>query len=102
MPFVSSYAHLTSATVPNDSWEEAWFAIEGWKGYLQSFPGMQKVRIAARKHGENAVRLHVSVSFEYAEQLDEWVQGPWTAGKILASLEPPATEISDELLEELS
>lgn len=96
MPYPVSFSHLTSASVPGAAWDEAWMALESWKGYLQAFPGFLRLRMSARALDGGDVRLHVAISWEHTEQLEEWLGSRWTASGLLRSLSRPAFDITEE------
>lgn len=102
MAYIIGYSRLTSLTVPATAWDEAWFALASWKGYMQSFPGYQAIRISARALDNGDVRVHTAVSFEYPEQLEEWRTGPFTIEHLLTSIDEPAYDVVGESVEDLS
>lgn len=102
MAHIDGYSHLVRANIPAQSWDEAWFSLTSWKGYLQSFPGFQHIRIAARKLDNDDVRLHINTTWEYAEQLEEWLTSHWSVERLLTSLSAPAYEIEQETTEVLA
>lgn len=99
MAHIISYSHFTSATLSRHSFDEAWFAIQSWKGYLQSFPGYLGMRLAARPLEDNNIHFHVATDWEEPEQLEEWLHSEWSAASLLKSLRDPATEIVEESYE---
>ena len=101
MAQVDSYAHITIASLPKETWDEAWFTLQSWKGYLQSFPGFLAVRFAARLLDNGDIRFHVSTIWEYPEQLEEWLGSEWGAEHILQALEQPAYDIDSATYEVL-
>jgi len=101
MAHVASYSHITIATIPRESWDDAWFAIESWKGYLQSFPGLLGIRLSARPLHNGDVRFHVSTVWEYPEQLDVWRRSQWSADSLLGALEQPAYDIEAAAYEDI-
>lgn len=102
MAHIISYSHDTTASIPARSWDEAWFAIQSWKGYLQSFPGMLSIRMAARALENGDIRFHSSLMWEEPEQLEEWRESHWSMKNLLSSIDPPAYDIEEETLEDLS
>ncbi len=101
MASVSSYSHITVSTIHKETWDEAWFSIMSWKGYLQSFPGFLQVRLAAREMENQDIRFHVVTVWEYVEQLEEWVKSKWSAESLLKSLPQSAYDIVTEAYEDL-
>ncbi len=102
MAYIFSYSHITTATIPAESWDEAWFAMQSWKGYLQAFPGLLAVRLSARAMENGDVRFHSQTSWEYPEQLAEWRDGHWSMRNLLSSISKPAFDIAEETMEDFS
>ena len=102
MAYVSSYSHLTVASVPAGSWEQAWASVASWKSYLQAFPGLLTVRVSARPLDNGDVRLHLTTVWEYREQADEWAASPHAGSRLLAGSESPAYDVTEEIVEDLS
>ena len=102
MAYVSSYSLVTAGSVPKSRWEEAWDTAASWKGYLQSFPGLLSVRISARELEDGDVRVKLETIWEHREQLEEWAACPYAATKLLAGLDTPAYDVTDEVFEDLS
>jgi hypothetical protein len=102
MAYIVSYSHDTFASIPEEAWDEAWFAIASWKGYLQSFPGMLSIRLSARALENGDVRFHSSLLWEDPEQLEEWRGSQWSMNSLLKTITPPAYDIDEETFEDLS
>jgi hypothetical protein len=102
MAYVVSYSHVTAGSVPAASWEQAWHSAATWKSYVQAFPGLLSVRISARPLDNGDVRMLMATIWEYREQLDEWVACPYNGRKLLAGLDSPAYEVTDEVYEDFS
>ncbi len=102
MAYIVSYSHFTSASIPAEAWDEAWFAIQSWKGYLQSFPGMVGIHLSARALENGDVRFHSSLAFEYPELLEEWRSSHWSVKNLLASISRPAYDVVEETFEDFS
>jgi hypothetical protein len=102
MAYISSYSHVTSGSVAAALWEEAWDTAASWKGYLQSFPGLLAVRISARALVDGDVRVRLEAVWEHLEQLEEWAACPYTGTALLAGLDTPASDITEEVFENLS
>lgn len=100
MAHIVSYSHVTSASIPADAWDEAWFAIESWKGYLQSFPGLLTVRLSARPLDNGDVRLHTATIWEYPEQMEEWRESQWSVESLVSSISQPAYDVIEETFED--
>jgi hypothetical protein len=100
MAYISSYSHVTTASIPAEAWDEAWFAIQSWKGYLQSFPGNTGIHLAARALENGDVRFHAALSFEYPELLEEWRSSHWSMDNLLKSISKPAYDIDEETFED--
>lgn len=102
MAHIDSYSHVTTATIPRDVWDECWFALQSWKGYLQSFPGFLSMRLAARPLENGDVRVHSATVWEYPEQLEAWRDSDWSAESILTTLSQPAYDVVEETYEDFS
>lgn len=102
MAHIVSYSHVTSATVHQDVWDEAYYSLSSWKGYLQSFPGFLGVRLSAYALDNGDVRVHTATIWEYPEQLEAWRESPWSAESILSSLGKAAYDVKEETFEDFS
>jgi heme-degrading monooxygenase HmoA len=78
MAHIVSYSHITLATVPSEVWDECWFTLQSWKGYLQSFPGYLGMHLAARALEDGDVRVHSATVWEHPEQLEAWRESEWS------------------------
>lgn len=102
MAHIVSYSHITDATIPADVWDEAWFSLSSWRGYVQAFPGFKGIHLAARALENGDVRLRTSIIWEYPEQLQEWRESEWSAKALLSNLRTPAYDIVEETFEDFS
>lgn len=102
MPFVSSWSHFARASVPKDAWPQAWFGLQSYEGFLQPIPGFLRLRVAARELTNGDIRLVVETNWEHREQIDEWLNTPWTAVLLLEELQDQAYDIEEEVFEDLS
>lgn len=102
MAHIASYSHLTIGTVPADAWDEAWFALQSWKGYLQSLPGFMAVRIGARALNNGDVRLLTTTVWAYPEHLESWRESHWSARTILEAISRPIYDVVEETLEDFA
>ena len=102
MAEITSYSHLIEASIPAISWDEAWFALLTWKGYLQSLPGHESTRISAYPLENGDVRLYVTVHWRYPEEMEEWRQSEWSAGDFLSNLQTPPYDVLEVVMEDFS
>ncbi len=102
MAHIISYSHLTVASVPADVWDSAWFSLMSWKGYLQSFPNGNTIRISAYALENGDVRVYTFTVWDNIEALETWRGSEWSARSILEAIQPPAYDISEATLEDLS
>ena len=102
MAYVSSYSHVTAGSVAAREWEEAWDTAATWKGFLQSFPGLLTVNISARPLADGDVRVRLESVWEHREQLETWAACPYSGMKLLAGLDTPAYDVTEEVFENLS
>ena len=102
MAHIVSYSHITTASVPKDVWDECWFTLQSWKGYLQSFPGFLSMRLSARALDNGDVRIHSATVWEHPEQLEAWRDSKWSAESILISMNHPAYDLVEETYEDFS
>lgn len=100
MAHVVAYSHVTTANIPQIAWDEAWFSLQSWKGYLQSFPGFSGVRLAARALDNGDVRCQVITLWEYPEQLEAWRESQWSAESLLTTINQPTYELVEETFED--
>ncbi|MDQ6737674.1 MAG: hypothetical protein M3Z30_08240 [Gemmatimonadota bacterium] len=96
MAHVSAYSQVTTGTVPRAVWDESWFSIASWKGYLQSIPGCLGIHLAARRLESGDARIHVTTLWQHDEQRQAWVESDWAAERLLRSLDRPAYDIITE------
>lgn len=96
MAHVSAYSQMTTATVPRGVWDESWFSLASWKGYLQSLPGCLGIRLAARTLESRDVRLHVTTLWEHPEERQAWLESAWSAEHLLRNLDQPAYDLVTE------
>lgn len=102
MAHVIAYSHVTTASLPREAWDEAWFTIQSWKGFLQAFPGFLALRLAARELDNGDIRFHTATVWEYPEQLEEWRASRWSAGALLRSISEHVYDVDDETFEDFS
>lgn len=102
MAYIVSYSHITTANIPKESWDEAWLSLMSWKGYLQSFPGLLSMRMAARALENGDIRFHSATIWEYPEQLEEWRESSLSAEALLSSFRHPAYDIEEETFEDFA
>ena len=102
MAHIVSYTHTTLGTIPKDVWDEAWFTIASWKGYLQLFPGFLAAHSGGYARDNGDVRFYVSTTWEYPEQLEEWQASQWSADSLLTSFSQPAYDLTHETFEDFS
>lgn len=102
MSHVVSYSHVTTATIPAESWDETWFGLSSWKGYLQSFPGFKGIHVGARELENGDIRVHTVTVWEYPEQLEEWRGSRWSAEALFSGLRTPGYDIVEETYEDFS
>jgi len=102
MPDVHGYSYVTTGTVPRESWDVAWDTLLSWKGLMQALPGIQAVRIEARRLDDGGVRLATSAIFETVEQLEEWAASPYTAATALTGLPVEVPDLRVEAFEVLT
>ncbi len=101
MAYIASYSHVTTGVVPRDSWDEIWFAFQSWKGYLQSFVGLQSVRISARALDNGDIRVHTATIWDEPEHLESWRESQWSFKNLLVNVRHPAYDIDEETYEDM-
>ncbi len=102
MAYIFSYSVVTNATIPAEVWDEAWFALQSWKGYLQSFPGLLSISLAGRALDIGDVRFYSATHWQYPEQLEEWRTSHWSMKNLLASISRPAYDVTEDTYEDFS
>lgn len=99
MPEPQHYAQLTSATVPESGWEEAWFALVTLKASLASMPGFMSMEILGRAD-EGGVSVLTIVRWALEDALEQWIETGVTPERIFDALHEPPRDVSiDYLLE---
>lgn len=99
MPDIAAWEHRTVARVPADGWQEAWYSLVSWRGYLQSLPGSLAVRLAARRLPSGDVEVHVATLWEHRAQLARWLEGPFLPRRIFAELSGGGEVVDEAVLE---
>ena len=99
MAQIVAYSHNTTLSIPAEAWDEAWFTLMSWKGYLQSFPGFLELRLAGRALDNGDVRLHTATLWDYPEQLEAWRESDFSVRKLLQGLRRPVYDVEEETLE---
>lgn len=104
MAEIVSYSHVTEASVPVQVWDEAYYSLSSWKGYLQSFPGFLGLRMSAYALENGDVRVHTATIWEYPEQLEAWRESTWSAEAILSALggEQPVYDVLERTYEDFA
>ena len=102
MAHVVSHSHLYMASVPAETWDEAWFVMMTWKGMLQSYPGHRGTRISAFPLENGDVRLHALTIWDNPEQLEEWLHSGWSADALLGHVEPSPYDLEQATLEDFA
>ncbi len=96
MPYIAGYSHVTLGSVPAEIKDEVWLSFESWMGFLQSFPGLMEVRIAARELANGDIRFLINTRWQYPEQLEDWSNSKWAADKLLMAFPKPAYDVLGE------
>jgi len=100
--YVDSYSRITSGTIPAEVWDEVWFSLASWKGYLQSVPGFRGLRFAARALNDGNVSFYLTTSWSYPEQLEEWHGSPAAGDKLLTKFGVEIKDLQSDTYEDLS
>jgi hypothetical protein len=100
MAHISSYSHHTEASIPAATWDQAWFALSSWKGYLQSIPGFLAIRMSGYPLDNGDVRFRVITVWDYPEQLEAWLGSDWSSESMLGSLSPAAYDLVEHAWED--
>jgi hypothetical protein len=97
------YAEVCNATVPAESWDDAWFMLISLKGHLQSFPDFleQSMWAAPSENGQD-YRITVLTEWRTLDALEVWLTDGWSVERILLSLTPPGRDIDSEVREQVS
>ncbi len=101
MAYVEAYSHITIASIPADIKDQVWLSLESWKGYLQSFPGLMAIHVAARELPNGDIRFHVETRWQYPEQLEEWNASPWAAEKLFMAFPKPAYDVVSDVYSDI-
>ena len=100
MPEPSHFAQLTRARIPEDIWDETYFALIALKGYLQSLPGFTAMEILGRAD-EDGVSVLTIVRFALEDQLEQWLETGVTPQQVFDALENPPTDVTTDYLLEM-
>ncbi len=101
MAYTAAYSHITLGSVPAEIKDEVWLSFESWVGFLQSFPGLMDVRMAARELPNGDIRFLINTRWEYPEQLQAWAASIWAADKLLMAFPKPAYDVTGEAFMDL-
>ncbi len=100
MSVVHTHSTLTSASFHQANWHEAEPLLETWKALLQSLPGYITSETWIRRLENGDVRCTIRVTWEYREQLEEFLDSQWSTDKLIATLAPPPYDIRSEHMEQ--
>ncbi len=101
MAYIAGYSHITLGSVPADIKDEVWLSFESWVGFVQSFPGIMDIHMAAHELANGDIRLLIHTRWQYAEQLEEWSNSQWAADKLLMAFPKPAYDVTGEAFMDL-
>ncbi len=96
MAYIAGYSHITLGSIPGDIKDEVWLSLESWVGFVQSFPGIMDIHMAARELDNGDIRFLIHTRWQYPEQLEEWSNSKWSADSILKALRKPAYDVVGE------
>lgn len=92
----NTYSCLTTASFHKEKWYQAEPLIETWKSLLQALPGYIACEIWVRPLDGGDVRCVIQVTWEYREQLEEFLECQWATEKVIATLDPPPYDVRAE------
>lgn len=95
-----THSCITGASIPIGQWHEAEPLLESWKSLLQSLPGHIHTEVLLRELENRDVRCLIRVTWEYAEQLEEFMQSRWAPESLLGSMSPGPYDLHTERMEQ--
>lgn len=100
MSAVHTHSSFTMASFHASNWHDAEPLLETWKSLLQSLPGYIVCDMWIRRLDNGDVRCVIRVTWEYREQLEEFLASQWAPETIIRTLEPQPYDIQAEHLEQ--
>jgi len=91
LPYVS-WASLTIARVPADSWPTVFASMQALKGHVQEYPGCQKLEAFVHADPDGSVVLHTYTVWDTPEQLDAFLERGYTVERMLQDIAGIAAE----------
>jgi hypothetical protein len=79
---------VTTFSTPLERWDELFYLLASWRAAVAEFPGCQSVYVYASSRDGN-VDCHVIVNWDTVSERDAWLDKAYTAGTLLAELDPP-------------
>jgi antibiotic biosynthesis monooxygenase (ABM) superfamily enzyme len=73
--------------------------LESWKAALQDLPGYLGSDTMARREDKDTLRFHVRVTWNYREQLEEFVDSPWETENIIWAKTDRLFNVHSEIFE---
>jgi hypothetical protein len=85
LPYVS-WASLTIARVPADSWPTVFASMQALKGHVQEYPGCQKLEAFVHADPDGTVVLHTYTVWDTPEQLEAFLERGYTVERMLQDI----------------
>lgn len=96
-----TFVSVTEASFPADQWSNALPLLESWKSLLQSLPGHLVTEVLATRRENQDIACLIRVSWEYRDQLEEFLASDWQAEVIISKLQPPPYDVASTAWEQL-
>jgi len=92
---------MTTASIRLSTWHQAEPLLESWKSLLQSLPGYTHGGVLLRPLENGDVRCMISVTWEFREQLEEFLACRWATEAVINTLNPKPYDVQTEILEDV-
>ncbi len=100
MTFTHSHSCVTQISVPLGDWHVAEPLLETWKTLLSTLPGFVHSEVLGRRLDNGDIRCLIQVTWEYREQLEEFLRCQWAPEVIIGSLHAAVYDFSSDSFEQ--
>jgi hypothetical protein len=87
---------LTTFSTPLDRWDDVFVTLSAWRAAVTEVPGCQSVYAYASEN-DSRVDGQIVVNWDTVAERDAWLEHGYTAGSLLAELDPPVTSATTSL-----
>jgi heme-degrading monooxygenase HmoA len=96
------YSQVVHATLPPESWDEAYFSLLSLKHALAGVPGWKRMDVMANNQDDGTIHLRVITHWATTVQLEAWLRSDLTVEGVLKGVTPPPPYISVTFDEKIS